>query len=192
MLSKAIVPEGKKGDWAIDKFTITKEQAEFANLRALINRRPQTMVDPGEYTRLTHQGGIVMTDTPMEMRMHQHFYHKAEGRVFISGLGLGVIASAVASKDEVEYVLVIEIQPEVIDLVMPHLTHLNKLHVICHDAYTFKPTLSDGRKFDWGWHDIWNEICGDNLDDMKRLHRHYARYITNQRSWSRDDLERMK
>ena len=63
-----------------------------------------------------------------------------------------------------------------------------KLNIICADALEWKPPK--GTRYNAVWHDIWDNICGDNLDDMKKLHRKYGRRTNWQGSWCRDQCER--
>jgi hypothetical protein len=36
------------------------------------------------------------------------------------------------------------------------------------------------------WHDVWANICEDNLPLMARLHRRYGRRVNWQGSWSKE------
>jgi spermidine synthase len=112
----------------------------------------------GGYTKLTCDGAIVMSDTPAEMADHFQFYRKAKGHVLIAGLGLGMVANAVANKPDVKSVTILEISEDVIKLV-GHTLH-KKCTVVHADVMEYKPT----RKYDYMWIDIWNDICKENLD----------------------------
>jgi hypothetical protein len=38
------------------------------------------------------------------------------------------------------------------------------------------------------WHDIWLDLCTDNLEGMGKLHRKYGRRTDWQGSWEKDRL----
>lgn len=201
--TKSTVPEGSSGNWAVVKFAVSRHDADFANLRASIHGRSYEQIKAGEYTRLIRKTPdstwetLVMSDTPMEQATSRWFVRSAEGHVLINGLGLGLVAIAVATKPDVRSVLIVELAQDVIDLVAPTILAASpKITIVQGDAFTFKPPLPVwnggpyGGKFDWGWHDIWDNICGDNLEQMKKLHRRYGRWVKHQMSWGRDILER--
>jgi hypothetical protein len=193
MLKKVDVPEGTAGQWEIRRFEVTKEDADFHRMRCAIRGRMHRVVTPGTYTRLTHNGSVIMSDTPVEMRGHEDAYRRAEGHVLVNGLGLGMYVDNILDKREVERVTVVEISQDVIGLVEPHLREKHgssRLDILCGDAYTYRWPV--GQTFDYAWHDIWPDICEDNLKGMERLHRRYGRRVKGQGSWSRGELERMR
>ena len=68
-----------------------------------------------------------MSDSPMEVNTSLPFIDEAEGDVLIGGLGLGVVPTLLAQKDEVKSITVVELSKSVIDLVawqldIPNLT----------------------------------------------------------------------
>jgi len=79
---------------------------------------------------------------------------------------------------------------EFIKLVGPSFKRKKKVTIIQADAFTWKP---NGQKFDWGWHDIWTDLCVDILPEMTKLKRHYCRAVTvgQQRCWDEDRLKRL-
>ena len=85
-----------------------------------------------------------------------------------------------------ERVTVVEVNQDVIDLVGPHYSALYGAHhveIVHGDALTYQPP----KKVRYGavWHDIWANICPDNLPEMHKLHRRYGRRSDWQGSWSR-------
>ncbi|MFH0848699.1 MAG: rRNA adenine N-6-methyltransferase family protein [archaeon] len=131
-----------------------------------------------------------MSDTPSEIRDHSMFISKAYGQVLITGLGLGMVTLAAAKKDSVSHVVVLEKEPHVIALVSQHLPFQEKITVIQADAFTWKKP-KDWAKFDCCWHDIWPDICIDNLIGMRKLHRRFGRWCSFQMSWRRSTLEHL-
>lgn len=147
------------------------------------------LVPKGRYLALRRNGSIIMSDTPDELRDLREFRYQATGAVLINGLGLGIATCMALGKPEVTSVTVIELSQDVINLVAPHIID-SRLTIIQADAYTYLP--KKGTKFDVVWHDIWDTICADNLEGMKRLHRKYGKRATWQGSWCRHQCKRMK
>ena len=172
-------PERSQGAWKIDHFTVTGREFQGFSSRT---------VPPGTYTRLTRNGTLVMSDTPDEMEDHLPIVNQATGRVLINGLGLGMVLKNILLKPGVFDVTVIEIDQDLIDLVGPRLGWPNsvsdhRVSIVCADALTYKPPK--GVRYNAVWHDIWDTICTDNLDQMKYLHRKYGRRTDWQGSWCR-------
>jgi hypothetical protein len=190
---KVDVPEGKSGNWEIKKFTVTDKDLSLFNTRCMFSpgMGSRTML-AGSYTKLTRNGQTIMSDTRAEISDHAYFVRsRATGKVLINGLGLGWIVEALFKKKEVRIITVIEKSQDVIDLVAQHYKDKcpkNKKLIIIHaDALEYKP--EKGQRFDAVWHDIWDNICGDNIEDMKKLHRKYGRRTDWQGSWCRYQCE---
>ena len=187
---KVDIPEGQSGEWRIEKFTVSEQEAKFSELRAKISfsdrGRP---VKAGIYTRLLRNGTLVMSDTPAEIDDHYGTLRWSRGNVLLNGLGLGVALKIVLGNQGVKKVFVNELSEDVIKLVRPYFT--DDRVVINHaDAFEWKPPR--GTRFGMIWHDIWDNICEDNLPEMKKLHRKYGHYLDKggeQGSWGRDLLD---
>jgi spermidine synthase len=133
-----------------------------------------------------------MSDTEAEIRDHLTIIYKAKGHVLIHGLGIGMVARTCLLKPEVASVTVVELQLDVIKLVGPWLEDIaakanKRLTIIQGDAFTWKPPKE--QKWDIVWHDVWNEICTDNLPQMSKLHRRFGKRCIWQDSWSRGLLQ---
>lgn len=166
-IEKVSIPPGRIGDAQIDHFEVPEGMTlEKVRLGA---RCP----DPGRYTRLRVAGVLMMTDTMAEMFDHYDAVRNAKGDVLITGLGLGMVANAVARRDVVNSVTVVEISNDVISLVKDSLDP--KVRVELGDAFTWTPPKSV--KYNMIWHDIWPDICVDNLADITRLKRRFARRL---------------
>ncbi len=188
---KVTVPPGTAGPWKVDRFEVDEQACSLSNLRACICRSQfgRGILSPGTYTRLTHEKyGVVMSDTPDEVHDHLYFIKRSYGRVLITGLGLGMVAANCLKNPKVTSVTVIELDPDVIKLVEPHLRTLvpsgKRLEIIQADAYTWEPARMLER---WHccWHDIWPEISDLNLPEMSRLHRRYRQWAVKQGAWAR-------
>ena len=168
------VPEGKSGDWRIERFEVSKQDADFENLRAAIggSSRP---IRPGTYTRLMRGGSLVMSDTPMEMYDHAEAVRRARGRVLVGGLGLGMVVQAMLDMPDVEHVTVVELSDDVITLAGAHYLsrYPGRLNIVHDNMLTWRPAKT--ARYGAAWFDIWDGICSDNLPAMQTLRRRYAR-----------------
>lgn len=178
------VPDGARGAWRVESFEVSCDDAERYNVG--LHRWGVARIAPGHYKRLLHGQTVVMSNTPLEIRTHQCFIGRASGDVLINGLGLGMVVTALLENPNVTSITVVEIEGDVIDLVAPSFTDA-RVHVHHADAFEFTPER--GRRFDAVWHDIWPSISADNLQDMHRLHRRYARRCQWQDSWARAECE---
>lgn len=184
---KVSVPEGAAGSWCVERFTVTEKDVEIANMRAMFKPGGwRRMIPAGTYTRLRCGGQLVMTDTPAEMYEHSEPVFHAEGDVLLNGLGLGVVLKALLNKESVSSVTVVEKSEDVLSLVAPsyELPNVTFVHA---DAREWRPKT--GVRYSVAWHDIWNDICSDNLPEMIALHRAYGRRCNWQGSWSREYLK---
>ncbi len=186
---KSTVPIGKIGDWTVERFEVSEKEADFHNLRCAI-KRSYREIEAGKYTKLTHCNSVIMSDTPAEINDHLYFMYRAKGDILVNGLGLGLVTEGLMLNPDVKHLTVIEISPEVIRLVGEYLKnkHNGRLSIVNADAFVWNPPR--GKVFDSIWHDIWPAICGDYYDDMKRLHRKYAKKTKSQNSWCRDEIRR--
>jgi len=183
---KVSVPPGRSGDWYIEKFSVNKDQARLFNLRC---RNPFERIKPGDYTRLRYGQEVVMSDTPMEVYSNRWIIHKSFGNVLLNGLGLGMVLQSLLRCEDIKYVAIIEISKDVIKLVEPHYKKMfgdDRFTVIHANALEYK-FPKNTPKFDFIWHDIWTYICGDNYEEMKKLHRKYGRFAWCQKSWKREE-----
>lgn len=189
---KVDVPEGEKGIWKVERFEVSDADSTRSSISVM--KYGRGFVPPGTYTRLDYVkgpswNGPMMSDTPDEIADHLEFIRKAQGRVLIHGLGLGMCLAAAANKREVKHVMCIEKDPDVIALVAPHWKERfgNKIEIIEEDALTWKPVK--GAWWDAVWHDIWPTICLDNWPEIVKLHRRFGRRSGWQGSWCRARLE---
>lgn len=181
---KVDLPEGKSGVWEIRRFTVNAEEAQFGRLRAALTGRGR-YVPEGSYTALCRNGQFIMTDTPDEIHDHSYPIYTASGHCLINGLGLGLVANGCLMNDDVQRVTVIELSQDVINLVAPHYLEKwgDRFEVINADAFTYTPPK--GVRYGMVWHDIWDNICSDNLPEMAKLHRKHGRRCEWQGSWAK-------
>lgn len=182
------VPDGSRGPWKVETFTITKHDEAMSRIRAMQN--PLEAVRAGTYKRLTRNGVVIMSNTQMEIRTHSYFIAVAEGSVLINGLGLGMALTAILAKPAVRDVTVIEKDADVIALVGPHFLKDRRVTIINADALTWQPPKA--KRYNAVWHDIWDDITADNLPEMKALWRRYGRRTDWQGCWAREHIERRR
>ena len=193
LIGKVEVPVGASGAWAIQQFTVSDDDAKQewfrAQVQALQGRR-YVPVPAGDYTRLIRDGIIVMSDTPSEMADHAAPVRRATGRVFIAGLGLGMVLQAVLDKPEVEHATVLELSEDVYKLVAPHYLWRygpERLTIVKGDVMTWTPPKGTHRNpYDVAWFDIWDTKSGDNLDEFTRIKRRWSRWAKWRGFWAED------
>lgn len=187
---RSAVPEGKSGDWAVDRFEIVDDMStKLFNMRLARDGHGSRVAPPGHYTRLMRRRSVIMSDTPAELRDLRVLGRYARGHVLINGLGLGMAVQLCTMNKAVDRITVIEKSEDVIALVADHFRS-NRIDVIHDDAFTFDPPK--GVRFGAVWHDIWDNISPDNIDGMSRLHRKYGRRCDWQCSWLRDEVQRIR
>lgn len=184
---KIDVPDGKSGNWEVKTFKVSDEDSKMMRIRSVFNKG-RGRLPAGTYKKLNRGSVLVMSNTPDEIRDCLPFVHRARGSVLVNGLGLGVLLKLLLEKEEITDITVIEKSKDVIALVAPTYAHEKRLTIINEDAFAYKPPK--GKRYDCVWHDIWDYICGDNLPEMKSLHRKYGKRADLQLSWCRAECER--
>ena len=181
------VPEGTSGNWKVERFSVSSDQSKMS----FVNGHGRG-VRQGSYTSLSYKGGVVMSDTPDEYFDHRSAISRAQGHCLVNGLGLGLVLQEMAKKPEVTKVTVIEISPDVIKLVGDHYMTMfpSKIEIIQADAFEYQPPK--GVRYGCVWHDVWENMCEDNLPEMHKLHRKYGRRTDWQGSWGRALIELRK
>ena len=185
---KVKLKEGVSGDWSIRKFSVSEDESRLQSILSL--GKGGRFPTPGNYTGLYRGNTVIMSDTPDEIRDHLGVINKAEGTALIAGLGLGVVLQAIARKPEVVSVTVIEISSDVIQLIKPQYEKepwFSKVSIIEADIFSWKPPK--GAVYNVIWHDVWDNLCTDNLSDMATLHRRFAKRAKYQGSWGKEYLK---
>lgn len=190
-----ILSEGEVGTAKLEEFTVTEKDSEFTRLLQAAHPGRDVYVPPGDYMRLRVDGGVMMTDTPMERRSNLEFFNRAKGDVLIGGLGLGMALLAIQNKKEVTSVTVYEKSRDVIDLVTPQLHLHDNIFIVHTDVHYVCVNEKDVPcdTFDTIYMDIWPTICVDNFEEMLELRRLYVRRLEEGGwfgCWSWDDVVR--
>lgn len=184
--------KAEKGLARISKFDFCEQRDFVQNLRIVRDNGRMFKMKTGTYVKLIVDGELMMSDSPMERYTNIDFIQKAKGKVFIAGLGIGMVLNAILNKPEVSQVVILEKYQDVIDLVHPLYSH-PKLTVICGDVFEYDMPKSE--KFDCIYFDIWPDIDGDNYKDMKLLHAKYRKNKASKNShissWLYEECRRL-
>ncbi len=166
------------------------------NVRAMINGYGQ--ISDGKYIRLFVGKTLMMSDTQQEINTNWEFVDEAHGRVFIAGLGIGVILHNLKEKIKdgtVTEIVIMEKYQDVIDLVKPFYEDLPITYILA-DVLEYKPPKEE--IFDTIYFDIWPNICTDNLKDIRLLHNRW-KFRKNKdnpnawmNSWMKEELQDLR
>jgi hypothetical protein len=190
------VPEGTSGPWSIQRFVVPEN--DLGALRYAMHGRP---VPAGTYTRLKHdkQWDPMMSDTPAEMKDYLRYYSWLDKkwcrRVLLNGLGIGMAVKWALDSPNVESVDVVELDEDIIYLVADHYLKMaderGKELTIYHDN-AMEKAWPTGTQWDVAYHDIWPNICSDNLPEMAKLKRMYGHRVKVQECWVEYECRRLK
>lgn len=183
------VPDGISGEWKVESFTVSKDDSDFMSIRSIF-QNGRGSLPLGTYKKLTRNGQLIMSNTPDEIRDFSYFAYCANGDILINGLGIGVLVKALIEKEDVKSITIIEKSKDVIKLSGPTYSEDKRVTIINADAFEYNPPL--GIRFNYVWHDIWDNIESDNLPEMHKLHRKYGRKADYQESWCRYQCEQQK
>lgn len=134
-------------------------------------RGPQAL--PFPVAILTRDGVSWMSVTPVEIESQMPHAAICHGKVVVCGLGLGVMAYAVAARRSVERVLVVERDRELVEMFramsdFDHWPQRNKIAIVIDDARDF--TCPDA---DVLYVDIWPRYrMAEMIPDMQVIHAH--------------------
>lgn len=182
----------EKGSAKVDTYTFQASKNPIYNLRAMRDGSPYMRMVDGNYARLYVGGSLVMSDTRMERVTNFEVIDKANGRVLIGGLGLGLLLRNMLEKDEVTEIVVVELSQDVIDIVAPVYTD-PRVKILQGDIDEWRPDKDE--KFDTIYFDIWNSLSEDNLEHMYRLERAFRKYLNKDNpnrfscSWSKKEMQ---
>lgn len=190
-----VLPNGKKGNVEVDEFTVDEAEVRRVRMQAIMGGYGQEYYgfEAGTYKRLLIDNKTMMSTTDMERQSNRDIMYKANGHVFIAGLGLGMILLPIQAKKDVRTVTVVENNINVIELVGKKLPLNKKVKIIHCDVFNYTPD----RVFDTVYFDIWNRISSENWEQMKELTKKFKNKVNraNERcvitSWRKEDVQRM-
>jgi len=192
-----VLPNGKKGNVQVDEFTVDEAEVKRVRMQAIMGGYGYGYefagFEAGTYKRLLINGKTMMSTTDMERQSNRDIMYKANGHVFIAGLGLGMILLPIQEKKDVKSVTVVENNINVIQLVGKKLPLNKKVKIIHCDVFNYTPD----KVFDTVYFDIWNKISSENWEQMKELTKKFKNKVNraNERcvitSWRKEDVQRM-
>ncbi len=134
-------------------------------------RGPQLLTLP---VAVLSRGGVSwMSTVPMEIESQMPHAAVSSGKVIVCGLGLGVMAYAVAARRTVERVVVVERDPEVVALFRSYSgletwPQRDKIDIVIEDARAFRCADAD-----FLYVDIWPRYrMAETIGDMQAIYRH--------------------
>lgn len=183
------------GDFSIVHFEISPEDAKKANFKMMFSYTAHRAVQPGKYTKIVEGNRIWMSDTTAERRDHITLQmmldlatnHKVEPKmVLMFGLGIGYSASLAIEKGY--SCKIVELRPEIIELVGAQLLqkYPGKVEIVQADALQYLPGEDDF--YAVGWYDIWPDICTDNYSEYQMLYDRWRDHTFYQSAWAEDEL----
>jgi len=92
---------------------------------------------PAQMTELKIRGKTWMIDAPEYVWMLQSFAEQSTGTVLVAGLGLGIVLNYLVRNPKVTNIIVMELEQDVMDLIMPLLPKDDRLHIVHGDFYEF-------------------------------------------------------
>lgn len=148
------------------------------------------VIDPGfvSVTFLKHitlatlhlDGETVMEDSLPELRKHLPIWMSAEGRVLVTGLGLGCVVRGLLTKPEVDEIDVVEIDKHILRVVGHEFASNRRVHLHHGDAFHWEP---GSRRYEWAWHDLWAEGPPHISLLHTRLMIRYREVVKRQGAW---------
>lgn len=188
MIPQVNLPAGQSGNWRVEHFTVTPDEASMDRMLAAVKGR-RRHIKPGRYTRLMRHGTVVMSDTPDEMSDHRMAVFKAAGHCLVLGLGLGMVVAAMLEMPQVTRVTVVELSEDVIALTGPTLKarYGDRLEIIQGDALAWMPPKDV--RYGVVWADIWDDITSENLPEMQLFNRRYAKRADWKGNWCEDECK---
>ncbi len=134
-----------------------------------------------------------MTVTPNEIATMRRPIEAAFGHVLTFGLGLGYYAYMVSAMPQVEFVTIVEINPQVISLfrqyLLPKFPQRQKIHIVQADAFAYAKSHLASGQFDYVFTDLWHD-ASDGVPlylQMKQL-EHLAPDVTYS-YWIEDTIQ---
>jgi hypothetical protein len=172
------------GMWQITR--VDSREIEWPNWQAQLQWKIQAGYDIVTFLkRMTlatphSDGETVMEDSARELRKHLPIWLEAQGRILVTGLGLGCVVRGLLAKPEVEQVDVLEIDRSILRVVGHEFIGNRRVHLHLADAFDWQP---GHKQFDYAWHDIWSEGESHISVLHARLMLRYSDFVKRQGAW---------
>lgn len=188
------IPEWKINDYEIEHVIVpANSPLSTASMRTelLGGHERETVVYQHETTwhRLSYDGGVWMTDFPIEQAQHDSHLEHFCGNVIIGGLGLGYAVNTLLTRSEIDRVVVVEKSREVIELVAPHIwggeVHGSDRYEVVH-ADLFDYLADDKEEHDFAFYDIWQSDSESTFHEFVPRLRELSDNVDNVVCWNED------
>jgi trans-aconitate methyltransferase len=132
------------------------------------------VLGPGDvlYPALFEDEEVWMSLAPQELASQSDAVRAARGRVLTAGLGLGYFLRQAAAKDEVTAIHVVEVAPEVVDLMWPHV-RTAKASIEMADIFRYTPR----DRFDLIFLDVLGDYAPEHLILLAYLRHRFQRFL---------------
>ena len=170
------IPIQTRGLWSIERRTANPLLAgwpEYTLLRRWTDATIHLPVPTPE---------VVMEDSRAELARHLPIWLQAEGNVLVTGLGLGCVVRGLLASQRVTHIEVVEIDPVIVGMVGPSFAREPRVEILNADALAVRWTR--GKRWDFGWHDLWSADGHSHLQTLHaRLIHKYAPHCKRQGAW---------
>ena len=186
-----LLKEEETKNFKLEHFDVTEDDVKRCLLMDSIHGRREYMgFKAGTYVKLIRKNkmfnNIVMSDTAMEKYSNMEIYYEAHGDVLIAGLGIGMILLGLQNNEKVTSITVIEKEQEILKIIKDQLPLNGKVTIIHGDIFSYVPD----KKFNIIYFDIWDNVCGDNWDEIKSLQNKFRSKLKkggHMFSWRKED-----
>lgn len=188
------IPEGKVNDYEVEHMTVpANSPLSTASMRTVLlgghENEPVVYQHETTWHRLTYDGGVWMTDLPIEQAQHDTHLEHFCGKVLVGGLGLGYAVNTLLKRKEIEKVVVVEKADEVIQLVAPHIwdfwSHGKDRYEVVH-ADLFDYLADDKEQYDFGFYDLWQSDSESTFHEFIPRLRELSGNVDNVVCWNED------
>lgn len=167
------IPEARSGKHSIRHVEFPADTVfNTTTARSMIiggqrNRQLQWRVPTRFHELCEDDQGVWMTDLPPEQAQLNKCIEPMTGSVLVGGLGLGLAATVLAERPTITSIKVVEISPDVIALVKPHLIDpRRKVSIVLGDIQSFVESHRRDKRFTWAFFDTWQSDGEGTLFDV--------------------------
>lgn len=179
------IPEARIGSYAVEHRRYPAGHVFYtAPVRAVLfggQRREAVRFDhPTVFHALTGPTGTWMTDLPVEQSQMVDCCRGLTGHVLVAGLGLGFAVTVLARRRHVTRITVVELSPEVAELVWPHTPHRGKGELVVRCVHEFlREARRDGQRLDSALLDTWQGDGETTFFEEVLPQRRAAEHVVN-------------
>lgn len=185
----------KSGDWELKEFTVTAEDEKVEMMRAMFSTNGR-YVPQGKYLMLTRGSVTVMSNTPNELDDHKDFIYECvklakekDINVLIAGLGMGCVVDDLLKTIDNININIVELSQDVINITAPKYADTKNVKIIQGNIFDIDLKELPEKHYDIAWFDIWDYICGDNVEEFKKLRQKFSRKVKIKKFWVEEECK---